>query len=132
LRHLLVVDDDPHWRKVLSEFLEVEAYEVTVASDGCDAMLAIQRELPYAIICDIRMPLVSGLRLIELLREQGAHIPVVLMTASASPPRHTAEALVRKSEGVESLLEALERVLISRVHWIGDPPADAQAASDAG
>ena len=77
--NLLLADDDPHVTKFFSFFLKKRGVEVTVATDGEEA-LAIWNENPNfdIVIADINMPKMSGVDLGACLYE---HCPVVLMSA---------------------------------------------------
>ena len=78
---ILVVDDEPDIRELVSEILEDEGYEVTVAEDGAAARAAFARNKPDLVLLDIWMPDVDG---ITLLKEWSAggklDCPVVIMS----------------------------------------------------
>ncbi|WP_428395601.1 response regulator [Lichenicoccus sp.] len=82
-KHLvLVVDDDPNQRELLTRFLEREGFAVRTASDGC-AGLELARELvPRAILLDVMMPQMDGWSVLAALKADTAlaAIPVVLVT----------------------------------------------------
>ncbi len=79
---VLVVDDDPSQRELLTRFLEREGFAVRTASDG-KAGLALARELlPRAILLDVMMPQMDGWSVLSALKADAAlaAIPVVLVT----------------------------------------------------
>ena len=98
-RQILVVDDDSAIRYAVSLFLRRAGYRVSVAKDGQEGLVMIAKAqdegLPYQLlVTDIRMPRMSGDRLIASLRRVGADLPVVAMTAVADPVlRHRLAAL---------------------------------------
>jgi len=78
---LLIVDDDPRIRASLSEALAGDRLEVETADSGEAALAAVSARPPHIIITDVRMPGITGLELLALLRERAPDIAVVLMTA---------------------------------------------------
>jgi two-component system response regulator MprA len=77
---ILVVDDDPHIRSVVSRGLRFEGYEVQLAADGLEA-LRIARELPLdLVILDVMLPELEGLELCRRLR-RGTQVPILMLTA---------------------------------------------------
>jgi type II secretory ATPase GspE/PulE/Tfp pilus assembly ATPase PilB-like protein/DNA-binding response OmpR family regulator len=82
---ILIVEDDPTTRKILSHILENEGYRVTLAEDGFDALLKMG-EIPYdLILSDIHIPNLDGFKLLELVQQKNFGTPVILMTGSADP-----------------------------------------------
>ena len=83
LKKLLVVDDDPMVKDMISQLLEGKPYEVQSASDGLDALEKIRAEKPDAILLDLMMPRLDGFGLIERLKQDPelADLPVIVLTA---------------------------------------------------
>jgi DNA-binding response OmpR family regulator len=77
---VLVVDDEPMVREVLSRYLEKEGYTVVLAGDGEQALLAYERDLPDLVLLDLMLPRVDGLEVFRRIREQ-APTPVIMLTA---------------------------------------------------
>jgi CheY-like chemotaxis protein len=80
---VLVVDDDPALRDVLSSLLAEDGWRVATASDGEAALSAVERERPTAMVLDLMMPRVDGFEVLRTLREQPAtrDLPVIVVTA---------------------------------------------------
>jgi putative two-component system response regulator len=80
---LLIVDDDPVIRKVLSIGLEKSGFEVHTVECGRDALAHIRRnrELPDCMLLDIRMPEMSGIDVLDLIKKDYPLISVVMLTA---------------------------------------------------
>jgi len=65
---ILVVDDEPQVRSLISQFLTKQGYRARVAQDGPTALALVEQELPQFIITDMYMPAMNGLELIRELR----------------------------------------------------------------
>jgi DNA-binding response OmpR family regulator len=78
---LLVVDDDPSVRAMLREYLQGHGYEVAVAGSGAEMREHIERELPDAVLLDVRLPGEDGLALARYLREH-YDLGIIMVTAS--------------------------------------------------
>jgi DNA-binding NtrC family response regulator len=78
---ILVVDDDDNLRWVVQTQLEDAGYEVDTAADGAAALNAIQNSRPALLLTDLKMPGMSGLELLEKIREDEPDLPVIIITA---------------------------------------------------
>jgi DNA-binding response OmpR family regulator len=78
---LLVVDDDPSVRSMLREYLESHAFAVAEAGSGAQMRECLERELPDAVLLDIRLPGEDGLSLAKYLRER-YDLAIIMVTAS--------------------------------------------------
>jgi len=80
---LLVVDDDAMNRDMLSRRLARQGYTVAVAEDGERALKMIEGQTFDLVLLDIMMPGVSGLQVLEILRQRHsmADLPVIMATA---------------------------------------------------
>lgn len=81
LPRILVVDDEPAMREVLSARLEAMGYEVVVAATGAEALERAASEAPDLVLSDVVLPDVSGLELLLGFKADDPDRPVVLMTA---------------------------------------------------
>ena len=79
---VLVVDDEPMLRNLLSRLLRMEGYEVLEAEDGQVALDVVAREKPDLILLDVMMPARDGLDVLGDLRKT-SDIPVILVSALA-------------------------------------------------
>jgi signal transduction histidine kinase len=79
---ILVVDDDATMRETLRETLEDAGFIVLTASDGANALAALEAGVPDLVISDINMPRMDGYRLYEAVRarEQWAHLPFIMLS----------------------------------------------------
>lgn len=80
---ILIVDDEPEIRNVLSLLLSASGYEVSEAADGLEAVEAARGENePDLIIMDIMMPSLSGVEATAQIREF-SHMPILFLTAKS-------------------------------------------------
>ena len=114
---ILIVDDDPAARYGLKRALAALSCEIVEAADGEAALRVIARDNPDLLICDIQMPKMDGLTLVEHLTEQGDARPVVMITAYGSE-RIAVEAMkagaydyLSKPYDVDELRCSVENVL---------------------
>jgi len=82
---ILVVDDELSMREFLKILLEKEGYRVSAASDAEEAINLLQAEQFELVISDVRMSGIGGLSLLEKIKETNNNLPVIMITAYASP-----------------------------------------------
>jgi two-component system response regulator PilR (NtrC family) len=85
MQTILIVDDELSMREFLKILLEKEGYCTLTAKDGDEAISLIEQHLIDLVISDIRMPVMSGLELLAALKEKKPDLPVIMITAFASP-----------------------------------------------
>jgi CheY-like chemotaxis protein/anti-sigma regulatory factor (Ser/Thr protein kinase) len=117
-RRILVVDDEPHIRRIVSDVLgKVPEYEVETATDGDEALEKLRSEgfAHDLVLTDIMMPRLSGLELVRHLREEAPKVACVVLTAFRND-RNVARCLetgafdfLMKPISVEQLLQTLRR-----------------------
>lgn len=80
---ILIVDDNPDLRSYVSGILREQGYQTWMARNGAEGYQMAKSLRPYLIVTDLMMPLVSGLDLIRMIREDEdlTGIPIVLLTA---------------------------------------------------
>jgi len=77
---ILLIDDEPAIRKALKEILEYEGFEVTEAEDGPMGLKFAEKDQFDLIFCDIKMPRMDGMEVLEKLKQKGITAPVVIIT----------------------------------------------------
>ena len=82
---ILVVDDEPSIRQLVSDVLTVEGYEVEAVGDGYAALASIDANRPDCVVLDVMMPGLDGHEVLQRIRasERGPELPVVMLTAAA-------------------------------------------------
>lgn len=110
---ILVVDDDEAILAMLRDFLESEGMEVRTATNGEEALAALNDVEPALILLDMRMPVLDGWGFAERFRERRLSYPIVVMTAAESARGWAAEigatSYIAKPFDVNELLQMIER-----------------------
>lgn len=78
---ILVVDDDPDVRDLLSKFLILKGFEVFEASRGEKGLEVARSQKPDLIILDMMMPGISGLEILKALKKESPQTPVLVLSA---------------------------------------------------
>jgi CheY-like chemotaxis protein len=109
---ILLIEDDPDVAAVTGAMLEYLGYHVTTATDGRRGLDIALQERPEVVVTDFMMPAMSGLQLIESLRDSGYKGPVVLCSAVGETlfPQHKAQydAFLKKPYDLKALVNAIE------------------------
>ncbi len=113
---LLVVDDEPNIRELLSASLRFAGFEVLTAADGREAVQIAERSRPDLVVLDVMLPDLDGFAVIQRLRAGGRRIPVVFLTArDATEDKITgltlADDYVTKPFSLEEVLARIRAVL---------------------
>lgn len=118
-KHLLIVDDSPSVRRVVSSMLKQHGWQVQTARDGVEALDMITNETPAAVLLDIEMPRMDGYELMATVRaqEQYRSLPLVILTSRAAAKHQQramqlgANAYVVKPYQDEELLNTLNTLV---------------------
>src|SRR3954467_14449855 len=116
---VVIADDSPTLRRIVSSVLTRDGFEVIQAEDGVQAVQTVFRTMPDAVVLDVQMPRVSGYVAARLLKDdwQTTEIPVVLLTSlDAASDRYWgaqtgADRFLTKDFEAPQLVEALADVL---------------------
>lgn len=83
-RKILLVDDEASQRQLLAGFLARNGYSVSEAGSGEEALTTYQQLFPPVAVVDMKMPGMSGLQLLDRLREINPYVQVIVLTAFGS------------------------------------------------
>lgn len=117
---VLIVDDDPEIRDLLSVNLIASGHEVCHAQDGPSALTLLSEHRPDVILLDVMMPTMDGFEVLEHLKAPGsdlASIPIVMITGRSAPEDRFrggvegALVYVTKPFDPERVVEAVEQLL---------------------
>ena len=84
---ILVVDDDPDIRELLSDRLQLMRLEVVCAGDGEEALALLRQEAPPLTLLDLQLPRVSGMEVLHAIRRETIETTVIVITALGTPER---------------------------------------------
>jgi DNA-binding response OmpR family regulator len=128
---VVIADDSPTLRRIVTSVLTREGFEVVPAEDGVQAVQTVFRTLPDAVVLDVQMPRVSGYVAARLLKDdwQTAEIPVILLTSlDAASDRYWgsqagADRYLTKDFEAPQLVEAVREVIAAADASRGGRPA---------
>ena len=80
MAHLLLIDDEAPIRASLKEILEYEGHQVAEAGTGMDGVIAATKTRFDAIFCDVKMPQMDGLDVLDMLAKKKVAAPVVMIS----------------------------------------------------
>ncbi|MEA5513904.1 response regulator [Nodularia sp. UHCC 0506] len=119
-RHtILVVDDNPDLRNYVSDILRRNGYRVETSSNGYEGFSKTQEIVPSLIVTDLMMPMVTGLEMIRLIRNEDnlQGTPIILLTAKVDEEtriestEHGADAYLAKPFNDRELLAEVRNLL---------------------
>jgi CheY-like chemotaxis protein len=116
---VVIADDSPTLRRIVTSVLTREGFDVIPAEDGVEAVQTVFRTMPDAVVLDVQMPRVSGYVAGRLLKDdwQTADIPIVLLTSlDAASDRYWgaqtgADRYLTKDFEAPQLVEAVQEVI---------------------
>ena len=117
---VLVVDDDRAVRDSLRRSLEFNGYDVVLAADGAEGLVAVGSHHPDVVVIDVMMPRLDGIETTRALRAAGNDVPILVLTARDAVGDRVegldagADDYLTKPFALEELLARL-RALLRRV-----------------
>jgi CheY-like chemotaxis protein len=109
---IIVVDDEPALRSVLTDLFIDAGYQVRQAADGHEALSVVEQEPPDVVVSDVSMPNLNGAELAARLRARG--VPVVLLSAVYDLVDVPGVRFIRKPFELDDLLDAVASLLDAR------------------
>lgn len=117
-RKILIAEDEAVCLAVLEKFLRSLGADTFVASDGITALRQLKQIMPDLLICDLEMPEMNGLQLVEQLRTGGEQLPILIISATEnmSDIAHVLrlgvqDVLLKPISSIERLREAVYECL---------------------
>ena len=126
---VLVVDDDRAVRDSLRRSLEFNGYDVVLAADGAEGLVAVGSQPPDVVVIDVMMPRLDGIETTRALRAAGNDVPILVLTARDAVGDRVAgldagaDDYLTKPFALEELLARL-RALLRRI--VPDDDADGE------
>ena len=119
---IVVLEDDPDIMRILLHTLKAAGYVVIPAYGGEDAIKKVQTQKPDLILTDLSMPKMSGVEVIDILKQdpETAHIPIVAVTAyvwdglAQSAGQVGCDGFIAKPFSTKHLLKEVEKYLPPR------------------
>lgn len=121
-KRILIVDDEPHIRRLLSARLEAEGFRVTEACDGAEGLSSIMKHAPDLVLLDLMMPGANGLEVLSRIRSNPDRttIPVIILTAKG---QDTDRELALAGGAVDFVTKPFSPMkLLARIREIFDAP----------
>ena len=81
-KQILIVEDEPVFRSLMDSWLSSLGASTLLAQDGVDALTQMANQKPDLMICDLAMPRMNGLQLVEHLRNAGDTLPILIISAT--------------------------------------------------
>ena len=81
MKKILVVDDEKNIRILFQDELEEAGYAVELADSGTEALKRVAADPPDLVVLDIRMPDMTGIEVLQKIREDHKDLPVIMVTA---------------------------------------------------
>jgi phosphoserine phosphatase RsbU/P len=79
---ILVIDDDPMLRELISSCLADKGFEVDQAADGEEGLQCMFQQSPDLLLCDVQMPRADGLEVLKVVKEKYPNLPVIMISGA--------------------------------------------------
>ncbi len=84
MARILVIDDEPHLRTIIEEFLVRDGHEVDQAKDGKEGLIQAGLKVYDLVMSDIIMPEMDGLEVVTGLKQISPHVRIIVMSGGAA------------------------------------------------
>jgi DNA-binding response OmpR family regulator len=106
---VLIVDDDPYFRKLVAKILEKDGYETMTAPDGNVGLKTFKAHHPDLTIVDMIMPEKEGLETIMALKRIDPQVKIIAISGGGKADPFTYLQMAKKLGAAETLVKPLER-----------------------
>lgn len=121
-KKILVVDDELDVQSIISFRLEINGYEVSVASDGQEGLDKIKTEKPNLVLLDLMLPKINGFEICRMIKfdDKFKDLPIIILSALDKEDDRKkameggADAYFLKPFDLESLLEKISSLLTGK------------------
>ena len=86
MNKILIIDDEPTIRMLLSRILELEGYEVLKAKDRATALYTLKKQVVQGVLCDVFLPDGNGVDMVQELQQLAPDAKIILLTAHGNIP----------------------------------------------
>ena len=113
---ILVVDDSASMRSLVGETLNRAGFETVEATNGAEGLARARKQDVDGVICDINMPRMNGLEMLEALRAESLNVPVMMLTTEGQialierAKRAGAKSWMVKPFNPELLIKAITKI----------------------
>jgi two-component system nitrogen regulation response regulator NtrX len=115
MAHILIIDDERPIRASLREILEYEGHTIDEAEDGADGVIAAQKKQFDVVFCDIKMPKMDGIDVLDMFKKKDILVPVIMISGHGTV--ETAVQSLKKGafDFIQKPLD-LNRILLTLKH----------------
>ncbi|MBH9741550.1 response regulator [Vibrio navarrensis] len=124
---IMLVDDDPIFRRITSAYLAGLGYKVVESENGLQALQLLREHDPDVILCDLSMPVLDGIEFVEEVSLEYPSLPLIVVSATeemsdvAKALRYGIKDFLPKPIGnYDHLAQAIENTLEDSFHHIAD------------
>lgn len=117
--HILVIEDNPAYQRLLKKWLERKGYLCSIAPDGMEGLNAARRLKPDLIVLDLLLPKMDGLQVCRMIKfdQKTKQIPIMVLTSrdldedEQAARRFGADAFIVKTTRIEIVMDVIDRLL---------------------
>lgn len=131
-RTILIVDDDPMMRQVMSSAIDWIGFKCIEAVDGDQALQTYLQKRPALVITDIYMPKMNGIHLLRTIRRYEPDAKIVLITGGtnywqlAQDSESRPDGYLEKPFSIADLMELVRKLIIMRTPVKAQEPAESE------
>lgn len=108
-KDILVVEDDPVFRMMITGFLQSQGCRVREAGDGLEGLHALRDSIPDVLLCDLAMPVLTGMEFVEEVSVQYPMVPVIVISGTGD----MADVATALRHGVKDfLIKPLDNIMV--------------------